>query len=100
MADIKISGRMKVKTLKNDFKKEFGSTLRVYNGNRFADDEATLSSIRKGNATGGEFSVNGNTQIGTFEKKVKEQFGISVQVASPDDSKLLDNKITLSQSGK
>lgn len=30
MADFKIDGRMKVKTLKANFKKAFGCTLRVY----------------------------------------------------------------------
>ena len=30
MAEFKLDGRMKVKTLKENFKKNFGSTLRVY----------------------------------------------------------------------
>ena len=30
MAEFKLDGRMKVKTLKDNFKKNFGSTLRVY----------------------------------------------------------------------
>ena len=37
MAEFKIDGRMKVKTLKEKFKEEFGGTLRVYNGNKTAD---------------------------------------------------------------
>ena len=37
-----INGRMKVKTLKTDFKKEFGLSIRVYVGVNFADDDATL----------------------------------------------------------
>ena len=39
MSDLKISGHMKIKTLKANFKAEFGSTLRVYSGVKFADDE-------------------------------------------------------------
>lgn len=100
MADFKITGRMKVKSLKNDFKKAYGSTLRVYNGARYADDDDTLASIRKGDAKGGEFEVNGNMHVGTFEKKVMEEYGVKVQVATPDDSELSDNGISLSQSGK
>lgn len=100
MADFKISGRMKVKSLKADFHKAYGSTLRVYNGNRFADDDATLASIRKGDAKGGEFEVSGNMHVGTFEDKVKEGFGIKVQVATPDDSGLAQNDISLSKSGR
>ena len=42
MAEFKLDGRMKVKTLKANFKKEFGSSLRVYKSESckgaFADD--------------------------------------------------------------
>jgi hypothetical protein len=100
MADFKISGRMTVKNLKKQFKDAFGSTLRVYNGAKFADDDATLASIRKGDSKGGELEVKGNMQVGNFEKKMMELYGIKVQVASSDDSKLVDNSLTLSQSGK
>ena len=37
---------MKVKTLEEQFKAAFGTSLRVYKGKRFADDDATLASIR------------------------------------------------------
>ena len=47
MADFNIDGRMKVKTLKAQFKEAFGATLRVYKGPGFADDNATLASIRR-----------------------------------------------------
>ena len=43
---LKITGRLKVKTLRNDFKNEFGLTLRVYDGRSFADEDSTLASIR------------------------------------------------------
>lgn len=100
MADFTISGKMKVKTLKADFKKAYGSSLRVYNGQRFADDDATLASIRKGDAKGGEVAINGKMLVGNFEAKILEEFGIKIQVATPDDSKLVDDKTTLTQSGK
>ena len=100
MADLSISGKMKVKTLKANFKEEYGSTLRVYNGKKFADDDATLASIRKEDAKGGEVKINGKMLVGNFEKKILEEFGIIIQVATPDDSKLSDNSLTLSASGK
>ena len=100
MADFKISGRMKVKSLTEDFKNAYGSTLRVYNGNSFADNNATLASIRKGEAKSGELEVSGNMHVGTFEKKVLENYGIKVQVATPDNSSLSKNDISLSESGK
>ena len=46
MAEIALKGQMKVKTLKSEFKKAFGSTLRVYKSESckgaFADDDAML----------------------------------------------------------
>lgn len=104
MADFKLDGRTKVKTLKANFKKEFGGTLRVYKSvsckGAFADEEATLASIRAEGTKGGELVVKGNMQVGNFEKKVAELYGIGVQVANSDDSKLADNSITLTASGK
>ena len=38
--------------------------------------------------------------VGNFEKKILEEFGIRIQVASPDDSKLADDSVTLTASGK
>ena len=47
MADFNIAGRMKISTLKSNFKSSFGSTLRVYNGVKFADDGDTVGKIAK-----------------------------------------------------
>lgn len=100
MADFKVSGRMKVSSLQSQFKKNFGGTLRVYNGNKFADGGDTLASIRKGDVKGGEFSASGNMHVGRFEDQMKENFGIKVQVANKDDSKLVKDNTSLSSSGK
>ena len=104
MADFKLDGRMKVKSLKANFKENFGSTLRVYKSatckGAFADDEATLASIRAEGFKGGELVVGGNLKVGNFEKKIAELYGIGVQVANADDSKLADNDITLVAAGK
>ena len=92
---LNINGRMKVKTLKSEFKDEFGLTLRVYSGRSFADDDATLASIRKGDGKGGEFSPKRNMKVGIFEDKMMELFGIKVQIAGCDDGYLCDNYLTL-----
>ncbi len=92
---LNINGRMKVKTLRKDFKSEFGLSLRLYDGRSFADDEATLASIRKGDSKGGEFSPKRNTKVGNLEDKILEMFGIKVQVSGSDDSYLCDNDKTL-----
>lgn len=99
MADLKISGRLSVEGLQRQFKKAFGVSLRIYKGQKFADAKSTLASIRKGgyptNST--SFSVNGNLQVGNFEEKMKDVFGIKVQVANGDNTKLVDNSLRLSQ---
>ena len=103
MAEIALKGQMKVKTLKAEFKEAFGSTLRVYKSvtckGAFADDEATLASIRAEGAKGGELSVKGNMHVGNFEKKIADMYGIGVQVANVDNTKLVQNDLTLASLG-
>ena len=74
--------------------------MRVYNGQKFADDDATLASIRKNDAKGGDVKINGNMLVGNFEKKILEEFGIKVQVADIENTKLISDSITLTASGK
>ena len=104
MAELKIDGRMKVKTLKANFKKNFGSTLRVYKSatckGAMADEDATLASLRAEGAKGGELTVGGNKTVGKFEEEFAAAWGIGVQVANADDSALADNKVTLVAAGK
>ena len=104
MAEFSLDGRTKVKTLKANFKKTFGASLRVYKNESckggFADDDATLASLRAESKKGGELVVGGNLKVGNFEKKIAELYGIGVQVANADDTKLADNDITLVAAGK
>lgn len=101
MAEFSISGRMTVKSLRKQFKDAFGASLRVYKGAKFAPEDATLASIRSGeNAKGGELVCKGNLQVGNFENKMKEMFGITVKVANPDNTKLVDSKMTIAAAGR
>lgn len=98
MADFSFDGRTKVKTVKTQFKENFGATLRVYTTvdcKELADDEATLASIRAEGFAGGEFTVKGNTKVSTFEKKVAELYGIGVQVANADNTEFAADTATL-----
>lgn len=93
---------MKVKTLKANFKKTFGASLRVYTTatcKAKADDDATLGSLM-GSAKGGEATFGSNLRVGNFEKKLTEMYGIGVQVANAADTKLSNNDITLAAAGK
>lgn len=90
-----ISGRMTVKRLKEEFKKEFGVSVRVYKGRQFADDSVTLASIRaEGAPAKGEFEVRGNTKVGNVEKQFKDQMGITIQIEDASGA-LADNNVTL-----
>ena len=97
MADFKITGNMKVKSLKEDFKAEFGGTLRVYDGRSHAADSATVGSVAKKTITkGSEVSANGNLLVKTFEERMKDAYGIRVEVANADDTKLAEDGARLS----
>jgi hypothetical protein len=39
-------------------------------------------------------------QVGNFEKKIAEMYGIGVQVANADDSALADNGGTIAAAGR
>lgn len=95
MADFKISGRMTVENIQEQFKNEFKGSLRLYDGNTFADPKATLASIRKGDAKGNEFSISPLMFVGTFEDLMMENYGIKVQVASLDNTQLIHNQTEL-----
>lgn len=95
MANFRVTGQMKVKTLKEQFMDCFGTVLRVYYKNRFADDDVTLASIRAEGYKGGDFDCGDNDIVGDFEDFVMALYGIEVQVASPDDSYLVDNNLRL-----
>lgn len=102
MAELRIDSRMKVKTLKANFKKAFGASLRVYTTatcKAKADDDATLGQLM-GGAKGGEATFGSNLRVGNFEKKLTEMYGIGVQVSNAADTKLSDNDITLAAAGK
>ena len=98
MTDLKINGRQTVGRLKYEFKKEYGLTLRVYEGKQFADEEVTLASLASKKVE--EFSASGNMLVGNFEKKFEEATGLKVQVASPNDKELVSNINTLSERNK
>ena len=101
MADFSISGNMKIKTLKDNFKDQFGSTIRVYNGVKFASDSDTVGKIAKKSVKRGEdVSANGRTLVGNFEKQMNKNYGIKIQVATRNDSELVANDVSLTQSGK
>jgi hypothetical protein len=94
---LSVNGRMKVSTLKKRFHTEFGLTLRLYEGKRFADEDKTLANIRTKKGTGSAVSIAKNMKVGNLEDKFNKEFGLKVQVASADDTYLCNNNHTLAQ---
>ena len=95
MAGLSITGQMKVSTLQAGFLRQFGLTLRVYDGRSFADPTQTLAQVRKKKGSGKALSVAKNMKVGNLEDKFEEEFGLRVQIAGSDDSYLCDNDLTL-----
>ena len=95
MVCLSITGQMKVSTLQEGFLKEFGLTLRVYDGRAFADPTQTLAQVSKKKGSGKDLSVAKNMKVGNLEDKFEEEFGLKVQVAGSDDSYLCDDNLTL-----
>lgn len=89
MADINVNGRIKVSTFQKDFLKSFPylvPTLRTTSG-KGIDNSLTIAGARA-KAVGGDYkpsgeaelSLNGNLQVGSFEKRFKAAFGIDCEI--------------------
>ena len=99
-----LSDGMTVEHLKANFHMHFLLSWRVYKSlsckGAMVDDSATLGSIRTKGKKDDEILVGSNLKVANFEKKMAEVYGIGVQVANADDSKLVNNNITLAAAGK
>jgi len=89
MADINVSGRIKISTFQKDFIKKFPylvPTLRMADGQGI-DNSRTIASARA-KAIGGDYkpsgeaelSINGSLLVSTFEKRFKDAFGIDCEI--------------------
>ena len=88
MSDITVNGRIKVSTFQRDFLKKFPyliPTLRTTDG-KGIDNSLTIAGARS-KAVGeykpsgeAELSINGNLQVGSFERRFKASFGIDCEI--------------------
>ena len=98
MQEFKLDGRMTVASMKDLFKTLTGGTLRVKDGNKKADESATLASIRKeSDNKSGAFALNPEMTVGDFKAKMLSDFGLKVEVGTPDDWVSVPDGITLGQ---
>lgn len=95
MAEVKVDGRMTVKTFCERFKETFNATLRVYDGRKCAAADATLASLRKEGCTGGEMTCTDEDTVEYFEYFIKNLYGIHVEVATIDDWVLVIDQMPL-----
>jgi hypothetical protein len=104
MHDIKVTGNMHVKTLKEKFKEEFGTEIRVYKstntgkGSRLADNDATLASVSDKKIE--EITIKKSKTVGEIEDEFKEKLGLGIQIMNPDGKSFAPNDIKLKDIGK
>jgi len=86
MKQITINSQTDVRSLKKQFKSVTGGTLRVYQGTRVLDDSTPLKRIPGARIPkGGTFQFDEDATVGNFREKFREELGINVKVASPDN---------------
>lgn len=100
MATIKVIKTSSVQSIKRQFKDGFNCSIRIYKGNKFADDKTKISELSKTDNPGGELELGARSRVENVERYFIETFGIKVQISNADDSKLADNSMTLTQAGK
>lgn len=102
-ADFEVSRAMKVNALCVAFKKNFGLSLRIYKGKQLADGRMTLATLDQRTTTltvktgALPLTVKANQKVGEVEELFKKQFGIAVQIANYDNTKLCNNDLTLGE---
>ena len=99
-ADFDITSKMKVKSLQSDFKTNFGVTLRVYNGVKFADPDKTLGSFKSTNTQSNGFKIKAKMTVDQVEGMFADSFGLKVQIADKNDTHLLPNSITIGEGSR
>lgn len=97
VADFKVSGGMKVKYVIERFKESFSTGLRIYNGPKFANPDATIASLRSGKSEirgAKDVAIRSNMLVKEVEDLIEANLGVVVQI---EDTKgeLADNKVTL-----
>ncbi len=100
MATIRVTKASTVKSIKRQFEEEFKCSIRIYKGNKFADDKIKISELSKKDTNGGELELGARSRVENVERYFMETFGIKAQISNADDTKLADNSMTLTQAGK
>jgi len=97
MNEFKLNDSMTVAAIKDLFKTLTGGTLRVKDGGKKADESATIASINKGKNINGVMQLNAEMTVDDFKSKMFSDFGLKVDVRTPDDWVSVPDGITLGQ---
>jgi hypothetical protein len=100
MATIRVTKSSSVQSIKRQFTEQFNCNIRIYKGNKFADDKTKISELSKTDSAGGELDLGARSRVENVERYFKETFGIKAQISNADDTKLAENSMTLTQAGK
>lgn len=92
MAKFKITPKTTVAELKEQFRKEIGGVLRVYEGRSQAPADATLVSL---GAKEGELECRTSRTVGKFEEAFQNDFNLKVKVYTKDENVSVLDGITL-----
>jgi hypothetical protein len=99
-ADFEIKGNMKIKTLQEKFKENFGVFLRVYKGKQFADPSHTLASLKDTITGGADFTLKAKMTCSEVSKVFLDEYGLKVNIADPTNDHLVPKEITLGQASR
>lgn len=97
MSEFSITHNMKVGTVSKNFNEVYGATLRIYDAsNHIADENEPLSKYAtKGIPAAEKFNAGPHLLVGNFEKRLKTDYGLVVQVADKTNKKLVDDSLRL-----
>lgn len=90
---IELNKNKRVKEIQNEFLSETGLFLRIYKGNKTADEDLTLKDL---NIKESIIEFSTKMKISTIEDKFKEA-NLKVKIASSDNSKLCNKEYTLAK---
>ena len=111
LEDIEVSGKMHVGTFQKQFKKAFGTEIRVYKakadgtlnsgkGAKSAPIKSTLASICAKGQKVVDLTIKKSKTVGDIETEFAKKMGIGIQIMLPDGSGFAHNSVRLKDVAK
>ena len=111
LEDIEVNGKMHVGTFQKQFKKAFGTEIRVYKakadgtlnsgkGAKSAPTKSTLASICAKGQKVVDLTIKKSKTVGDIETEFAKKMGIGIQIMLPDGSGFANNSVRLKDVAK